>query len=48
MKVFTVVIRNVIDKLSKHKRRHCESEEFRTGPLFLGIVAAELVFWSWL
>jgi hypothetical protein len=37
MKVFTVVIRNVTDKLHKHKRKHCESEEFRAGPLFLGL-----------
>jgi hypothetical protein len=48
MKVFTVGIRNVTDKLNKHKRKHCESEEFRVGPLFLGVVAAELVFWNWL
>jgi hypothetical protein len=35
MKLFTpVVIRNVTDKLKKHKRRHCESEEFWAGPLF--------------
>jgi hypothetical protein len=37
MKVFTVVVRNVTDKLKKlrkHKRGHCESEEFWAGPLF--------------
>jgi hypothetical protein len=48
MKVFTVVIRNVTDKRNKHKSKHCESEEFRAGPLFLGVVAAEMVFWNWL
>jgi hypothetical protein len=37
MKVFTVVIRNVTDKLNKHKTKQCESEEFRAGPLFLGL-----------
>jgi hypothetical protein len=37
MKVFTVVITNVTDKLNKHKRKHCESEEFQAGPLFLGL-----------
>jgi hypothetical protein len=37
MKVFTVIIRNVTGKLNKHKRKHCESEEFRAGPLFLGL-----------
>jgi hypothetical protein len=48
MKVFTVVIRNVTEKLNKHTRKHCQSEEFRAGALFFGVVAAELVFWSWL
>jgi hypothetical protein len=48
MKVFTVGIRNITDKLNKHKREHCESEKFRAGPLFLGVVTAELVFWIWL
>jgi hypothetical protein len=37
MKVFTVLIRNVTDKLNEHKRKHCESKEFRAGPLFLGL-----------
>jgi hypothetical protein len=37
MKVFSVVIRNVTDTLNKHKRKHCESEEFGAGPLFLGL-----------
>jgi hypothetical protein len=37
MKLFTVVIRNVTDKTNKHKRKHCGSEEFRAGPLFLGL-----------
>jgi hypothetical protein len=45
MKVFTVVIRNVTDKLSKCKRRHCESEEFWAGPLFLGVVELVLLLW---
>jgi hypothetical protein len=48
MKVFTAGIRNVTDKLNKHKRKHCESEEFWAGPLFLDDVVAELVFCSWL
>jgi hypothetical protein len=37
MKLFTAVIGNVTDILNKHKRKHCESEEFRAGPLFWGL-----------
>jgi hypothetical protein len=51
MKVFTVVIRNVIDELNKHKRKYCESEEFQAGPLFLGLWqlnwCSELVVLLW-
>jgi hypothetical protein len=46
MKVFTVVTRNVTDALEKHKGDTANLRGSGFDP-YLGVVAAELVIWSW-